>query len=314
VNVTRVTLRQLSSLVAIILLALGLGLVIAGAELFLDGLLASASRLGVSAFAITVAISGFELENLAAGIAANAMDLPGAAAGTFLGGTTFLAIGVSGLAALIAPIRVALPPAALVWTALAPIPLVALGLDGELSRLDGALLVVWFAIALTGMIRAGRNMLEPDEPERKRHPFAWLLGGLAVLTAGGELLAEGIRGVVDRLGVSQTVLGNTVVAAGVEAEEVARVAAPSRRGRGELAVGNVVGTVVHFAAFNAGVIALIKPLEFDEATRYLHLPVALGATLVLCVTLRLRGGLDGLAGVLFLGLYGCYIASAIAAG
>jgi cation:H+ antiporter len=304
----------LSSLVAVILLAVGVGLVIAGAELFLDGLLAAGGRLGVSAFAITVAISGFELENLAAGIAANASGLPAAAAGTFLGGTTFLALGVAGLAAVIAPIHARLPKSALAWTALGPLPLVALGLDGELSRLDGGLLVAWFAIALPGLIRAGRGLLTPEEPERRRHPLAWLIGGLAVLTAGGELLAEGIRGVVERLGVSQTVLGNTAVAASVEAEEVARVAAPSRRGRGDLALGNVVGTIVHFAAFNAGVIAVIKPLELDAATRDLHLPVALVATLVLCATLALRGGLGRPAGIFFLALYAAYIAAAIAAG
>jgi cation:H+ antiporter len=303
-----------SSLAALLLLAAGVALVVAGAEAFLDGLLASAARLGVSAFSITVAISGFELENLAAGIAANAKGLPGAAAGTFLGGTTFLALGVSGLAAVIAPIHARLPTAALGWTSLAPVPLVALGLDGGLSRLEGALLVFWFAIALVGMVRAGRHLLEPEEPERRRHPFAWLVGGLAVLTAGGELLAEGIRGVVERLGVSQTVLGNTVVAASVEAEEVARVTVPSRRGRGDLALANIAGTIAHFAAFNAGVIALIKPLEFDAATRHLHLPVALAATLVLCATLRLRGGLSRPAGVLFLGLYAAYIAVAIVAG
>lgn len=76
----------MSPVVAVLLLALGIGLVIAGAEALLDGLLATSARFGVSAFAITVAISGFELENLAAGIAANAAGLPGAAAGTFLGG------------------------------------------------------------------------------------------------------------------------------------------------------------------------------------------------------------------------------------
>ncbi len=210
----------MSSAAALLLLALGLGLVVAGAEIFLDGLLASASRLGVSAFAVTVVLSGFELENLAAGIAANAKGLDGAAAGTFLGGTTFLAIGVAGLAALIAPIRSRLPGRALTWTAVSPLPLLALGLDGTLSRLDGALLVVWFGVALVGLVRAGRDLLEPEAPQRRRHAFAWLLGGLAVLTAGGVLLAEGIRGAVERLGASQTLLGNTVVAASVEAEEV----------------------------------------------------------------------------------------------
>jgi cation:H+ antiporter len=303
-----------SSLVALLLLAAGLGLVVAGAETFLDGLLASASRLGVSAFAITAVVSGFELENLGAGIAANAKGLPGAAAGTFLGGTTFLALGVSGIAALIAPIQARLPNAALAWTAAAPLPLLLLGIDGELSRLDGALLLLWFAIALTGLVRTGPRLLDADEATPKRRPFARLIGGLALLAAGGELLAEGIRGVVDRLGVSQTLLGNTVIAASVEGEEVARVAVPSRRGRGDLALANIAGTIVHFAAFNAGVIALIKPLDLDAATRHLHLPIALGSTLVLCATLRLRGGLSRTTGVFLLGLYATYIAAAIAAG
>ena len=84
-------------LVAVLLLAGGVAVVVAGAELFFDGLLATAARLRVSPFLLTVVISGLELENLAAGIAANAKGLPGAAAGTFLGGTTFLALAMGSL-------------------------------------------------------------------------------------------------------------------------------------------------------------------------------------------------------------------------
>src|SRR5919198_1869103 len=149
----------MSSLVALLLLATGIGLVIAGAEGFLDGLLASASRLGISAFAITVVLSGLELENLAAGVAANAKGFPGAAAGTFLGGTTFLALGVAGLGALIAPIRADLPRAILAWLAVSPLPLVLLAADGELARLDGLVLVVWFGVALAGMVLSGRSIV-----------------------------------------------------------------------------------------------------------------------------------------------------------
>src|SRR5439155_15589643 len=136
------------------LLVAGIVLVVGGAELFFEGLLAAAARLRVSAFALTLIVSGFELENLAAGIAANAKGLPGAAAGTFLGGTTFLALGVAGIGALIAPLRPGLPLGVMAWSAVAPLPLVALAADGRLSRLDGALLVAWFAVALTGMARA----------------------------------------------------------------------------------------------------------------------------------------------------------------
>jgi cation:H+ antiporter len=72
-----------SSLVAVLLVVVGLALVIGGAELFFDGLLATAARWRLSPFVLTVVVSGFELENLAAGIAANLKGLGNAAAGTF---------------------------------------------------------------------------------------------------------------------------------------------------------------------------------------------------------------------------------------
>src|SRR5919204_3322135 len=94
---------------SLLVLAAGLALVLGGAELFFSGILAAASRLRVSAFVLTVVVSGFELENLAAGIAADVRGFPNAAAGTFLGGTTFLALGVAGLAAAVRPIHRTLP-------------------------------------------------------------------------------------------------------------------------------------------------------------------------------------------------------------
>jgi cation:H+ antiporter len=300
----------MSSLGALALLAGGLVLVVAGAELFFDGVLAAAQRLQVSPFVITGVLSGFELENLAAGIAANLKDLPGAAAGTFLGGTTFLALGVAGVSGLIAPVHARLPATVLVWTALAPASLVALSLDGRLSRADGALLVVWFAVALVALARSGR-LSPPDEPRRNRGLLK-LAAGLGLLTAGGEILGEGIRNVVTRLGVSQTLLGNTVIAASVEAEEIARVAVPAKRQRGDLALANIAGTIVHFIAFNAGVIALVKQLELDDASLRLHLPVAAGSVLALCGLLATHGDISRPAATVLLNLYATCIAAAIA--
>jgi cation:H+ antiporter len=289
-------------------------LVVAGAELFLGGLLALAARLRVPAFTLTALVSGFEVENLAAGIAANARGLGGAAAGTFLGGTTFLALGAAGLGALVRPLRASLPPALLLWTAAAPLPLAALAADGRLSRLDGALLAAWFAVAMAGLARGARGLLEPERPERVRLSGLRLVAGLAGLTLGGDLLGRGLRDVTSRLGVSPTLLGNTALAVAVEAEEVARVAVPARRGRGDVALATVVGTIVHFAALNAGVVALVKPIELDRATTRLHLPVAVGATLVLCALLARGRGLGRGEGALLLGLYAAYVAAAIVAG
>jgi cation:H+ antiporter len=299
-----------SSFVALALLVGGVVLVVAGAELFFEGLLAAAARLGVSAFALTALVSGFELENIVAGIAANLKGLENAAAGTFLGGTTFLALAVAGLGALVAPLRAQLPRAVLAWTAAAPVPLLLFALDGEISRLDGGLLLGWFVLAMAGLWRAGAGLLGVPV-ERKRFILLRVLFGLALLTAAGEMLGEGLRRVVSRFGVSETLLGNTAIAASVEAEEVARVAVPAQRGRGDIALGNVIGTIVHFIAFNAGVIALVRPLDLDSASRWLHLPVAVASPVFLVFLLAWRGSLGRAAGALFLCLYVAYVASAV---
>lgn len=301
----------MSSLAGPLLLAAGLALVVGGAELFFDGLLAAAARLRVSPFVLTAVVSGFELENLAAGIAANVKGLGNAAAGTFLGGTTFLALAVPGLAALVAPIEARLPLPVLAWGAAAPLPLLAIGLDGELSRIDGAVLLAWFPVALAGFVHGGRGLTGELQPGRPRFPLVRMLVGLGVLAGAGELFGEGIRRVVSRFDVPQSLLGNTAVAAAVEVEEVARVAVPARRGRGEVSLANVFGTIAHFSALNAGVIALVRPIHLDRASRDLHLPVAGAAAVALCGLLAWRGRLGRGAATVLLAAYAAYVAAAV---
>jgi cation:H+ antiporter len=207
--------------------------------------------------------------------------------------------------------RAQLPRAVLLWTASAPLPLLSLSLDGRISRLDGGLLLVWFAVALTGVVRGGRRILSEHRVERTSFPLVRLLAGLAALSVGGELLGEGIKRAVARFGVSQTLLGNTVVAASVEAEEVARVAVPTRRGGSEIGLANIAGTIVHFITFNAGVIALVKPIHLDDASRYLHAPVAAAATLLACGVIWSGQGIGRRAGAALLTAYAAYLAAAI---
>ena len=251
----------MSGVVGLAALAGGIVLVIWAADLLVDGLLGVGRALRIAPFVLTVVLSGFETENLVAGIAANAKGLPGAAAGTFLGGVTFLAFAVAGLGGVIAPMRVVLPPRFALWIAAAPLPLLVLAEDGHLSRVEGAVLVGWWVVSLVGLAVSGRDLLADESAEQVRRPGVRLLAGLGLLTGGGWLLGEGLKSTVRHLGISATLLGNTAVAASVEAEEVARVAVPARRGRPELALGTIGGTIVHFAGLNAGVIALVKPLD-----------------------------------------------------
>jgi cation:H+ antiporter len=302
----------MSTAVGLGVLAGGIALVVWAADVFVDGLLGVGRALGIAPFVLTVALSGFETENLAAGIAASAKGLPGAAAGTFLGGITFLALAVAGLAAVITPMQLELPRRFAIWTAVAPVPLLLFGLDGRLSRVEGAVLVVWSVVALVGLARSGRALLVDESVERVRSPGIRLLAGLVVLTVGGWLLGEGLTSTVRNLGISQTLLGNTAVAASVEAEEVARVAVPARRGRPELGLGNIGATVVHFAALNAGVLALLKPLPLGHDTTHFYLPVAAASPAILAVLLLTRKRLGRIAGVGLIAFYVAYVATAIA--
>lgn len=299
----------------LLLLAAGIVVVVAGADFFFDGLMSVSARLKTAPFVVTALVSGFELENLAAGIAANAEDLPGAAAGTFLGGTTFLALGVSGLAAVLSPLKAKLSWKPLAAAATSPLALLLLSLDRSLSRIDGALLVVWFMVIMVVIARTGRDIVgeSDDDDAHKPRPLLRLLGGLAALSIGGEILGDGIRGTVSRFGVSQTLLGNTVVAASVEAEEMARVAVPAKRGRSDVALGNIIGTVAHFIAFNAGVIALVKPLTLDDVTLHLHLPVAAASVPLMCLLFVLRSRISRFEGTALLLIYAAYIGIAILA-
>jgi cation:H+ antiporter len=304
----------MSGAVGLILLVVGVGVVVFAADLFVDGLLGVALALGIAPFVLSVALSGFETENLATGIAANAKGLPGAAAGTFLGGVTFLAFGVAGLGGLIAPVRAELPTRFAVWTAVSPLPLFAVAVDGHISRLEGGLLVVWFLVALVGLARSGPSLLAPDEEEEEhvRRPGLRLVVGLALLTGGGWVIAEGLRTTVRQLGVPQTLLGNTALAATIEAEELARFAVPARRGRPEIGLGSIAGTIVHFVALNAGIIALVKPLTLGSQTTRFYLPVAVASPAIFAAVLVTRKQLGRIEGAGLTALYVAYVAVAIA--
>ncbi len=89
---------------------------------------------------------------------------------------------------------------------------------------------------------------------------------------------------------------------------------PARHGRGDVSVGNLVGTIPHFIALNAGVIALVRPLHLDAASLHVHLPVAVASTVLFAGLLAWRNGLGRLEGLLLLALYAGYIAVSIVVG
>ncbi len=293
------------------LFLVGLGLVLWGAERFTDGALATAARFAVSPFLVGVVVSGFEPENLATGVAATLGGLPQVALGTVIGSAIFLLTGGLGLALLLVPMEVGIPRAGGLAMLLALVPFaVGLGLDGAVSRLDGALLVVAAVVLLAWLYRSapaflGTPSAEPGRPALRARAFGLLAVGLVALVLGAELAVWGAGLLIGTLGLSETFFGMTVVALGESLEETARMVAPARRGHPELAWGNVVGTTIVLLGLNLGVIALVRPVTADPLVLRLHAPYLAGCVLLVAAALgrarRLGRGTGGLLVALYLG-------------
>jgi cation:H+ antiporter len=128
---------------------------------------------------------------------------------------------------------------------------------------------------------------------------------LAGLLVGSELLLNGSARLLDRFGLSETVYGMTILALAVSIEELARELPAARRGRPDISLGNVIGSILTFFLFNAGVIALVRPVPVDPSVLSFYLPLCFGAVTIVTVLLIARR-VPRWAGVLLVAVYAVF--------
>ncbi|MGH8067496.1 MAG: sodium:calcium antiporter [Candidatus Entotheonellia bacterium] len=302
-------------LLGVVLLGAGIALVLWGAERFTDGAIGTALRLSMSPFYVGALVSGFEPENLVTGGAAALGGLPQVALGTVIGAAIFMLTAGLGVALLLVPMEVNIPRAGGGGMLLCLVPFaLTLWSGGTVSRPEGALLVMVALGLMVWLYRRSPVFLHAMPTEQLSAVPSWsramgfLILGLVVIVIGAELVVQGAKMVLRTFPISEVFLGMTVVALGESLEETARMVAPARRGRSDLAWGNVVGTVIILLAFNLGVIALIRPLAADPLVLHFHAPYLLGCTLLVAVALLWAKRLGRAMGALLVGLYLLYLA------
>jgi cation:H+ antiporter len=292
----------------------GVWLLVESVESLLRTVRAWAVAAGLSGVVLAALVLGFDVESTAAGVAATLDDLPGTALGSSLGAGIFLLTVGLGAAALVAPFQVVVPRPLLVAAALATVLPVALLLDGELSRIDGALLVAAYPPLLYAIARSRTAGVAPVEPiEQPSLPALRIVGGLLGLSVGAELLVFGTERIVNELGISETVFGLLVVAAAVSFEELVLEMLPAYRGYAELAVGNALGTLVFLLTLSLGTVVLVGPIDVPDAVRTVHAP-ALCVAVAIVLAMLTRGRLGRTEGVGLLAFYGLYVPLAVLAG
>lgn len=301
---------------------LSLGLVIVGlivvlffAGRLVQGAVGFARGFGVSAFLVSVIFLGFDPENLAVGAVGAYEGASGIALGTIVG-SAMVAIALAfGITALVAPLRFEQAPRRiLIVPMLAVLLIAALAWDGQLSRIDGGLLLAAYAAAIVILIWLNRRGLDvrgiglgkkvPEGMSRAK-AIGLLVLSLAMIVAGSELLVRGATDLIERFGLSQTFVGMTLVALAISIEELARELPAALRGHPEISFGNVTGSVLAFFLFNAGIIALIRPLQVDAATARFYLPMAV-ATVGLISAILLTRRVPRWAGVVLIAAYAAF--------
>lgn len=314
-------------------LLLGLVLLIAGGDLLVRGAVRIAERLRLSPMLIglTVVGMGTSMPELAASLQASLSGSPGIALGNIVGSNIANSLLILGVAALIAPIAVS---ARTLWRdggvgILAAIALLAAGATVGLSREAGLVFLVLMAAYILYAYRQERlgaphsaaydramameevdPALVPHDRPGGRLSVALLLFlvGLGLIVGGGSLLVSAAVAIAEQFGVSDTVIGLTIVAVGTSLPELVTSAVAAWRRQGDIALGNVLGSNIYNILFIGGVTGAVAPTAVPASIMAFDLWVLVAVSLIVMLFAFSGGRLSRKEGLLLAVAYLAYAA------
>ena len=310
----------------ILLLIVGLGLILAGANFLTDGSAALAQRFRVPEFIIglTVVAVGTSTPELVVSVLSTIGGQSDVAIGNVVGSNIFNVFVILGVCALIRPvpltagnIRRDIPFGVLVsllLLALAQDSLLCKGAADRIGRLDGAAMLALYILLMWYTIRKTKRPEATAPTEGSKAPMAaWLtavmiVGGLAGLVFGGEMFLRSATSIAHSLGVSESVIAITLVAGGTSLPELASSLVSLFKGKAEMALGNVIGSNIANILLILGLSATIHPLSMGGITVWDLLMVLLSSVVVFLAAFTFkRKAIDRWEGALFVAIYAVYI-------
>lgn len=304
-------------MLSFIMLVFGFVLLVWGADKFVAGASALARRLGVSPLLVglTIVAFGTSAPELAVSLTAALQGANEIAVGNVVGSNIFNMLMVAGLSAVVCPLimdRTLLRRDWPISLAAAVLLLVFIAPDLTISRIEGIILLAVFAVVLGTQIRAAlknRDTLETEEDEVAMPPL--MIGvnivlGLACIIIGGQLAVNGATGIARMFGLSETLIGLTIVAIGTSLPELVTSLVAARKGQNEIAMGNVIGSNIFNLLLILGVSATITPIPV-QATSIIDALVLIGISIVFYLPAR-RGKLGRAPGAIMALTYVVYTA------
>ncbi len=305
----------------------GFVLLFGGAEFMIRGAVALAKRLGISTLVIgmTVVAMGTSAPELVVSLSAALSGAEGLAVGNVVGSNIANILLILGVSALITPILVrpegfmmdgaVLLAGSLIFAALAWRGTFDLFAGGVLSVLFVAFLIYSYLREKRGGPTADIHIREVEDigapPKTAAGIWVEIIGGTTVLIIGSELLVDGGVAIARGAGVSEEVIGLTLIAFGTSLPELAASVMAAWRGHAEVALGNVLGSNLFNLLLVIGAVAMIRPLPVADQIRQFDLGVMLAATVALLPILAGGRTFGRIKAALFLAAYGAYIGAQV---
>ena len=314
-----------------LLLLLGLGVLVKGADFLVKGASSLATHFGVSNLAIglTVVSFGTSMPEMLVSLTSGLQNKPDLAIANVIGSNIANVLLVLGFAAIIRPLPVKnstvvseIPfslSAALLLGFLANAHLFENRTEMVISRMDGMVLLSFFLLFMfyvyknsritkrTANVVASNGTVVPA--------IASILGGALALYFGGQWVVEGAVGLAQIWGINDALIGLTIVAIGTSSPELVASAMAAYRNQTDIAVGNIVGSNIFNLLWVLGLTSSIVELPFEVVSNSDLLVVIGSSTLIILALVSSRNNTVGRAhGILFVGLYIAYLAYVVARG
>lgn len=311
-------------LISLLLLSLGFAALIFGADKLVDAASSLASRMGISNMVIglTVVAFGTSAPELVVNVFASVSGETEMVLGNVLGSNIFNVLGILGISALIFPLTVksnttwieiplSLLAAICVYVVAADIFMDGAG-ENLISRSDGVILLLFFIIFLAYNLSVSKNEVGEEIVNVGKYSTGkavlFLLLGLAGLVLGGRLIVTSAVEIAENLGLSQRVIGLTIVSIGTSLPELATSIVAVRKKNVDIAIGNVVGSNIFNIFFILGISTVISPLEINENSLVdIFLNILVGILLFTFIFTGKGRKLERWEGGIFVGAYIVYL-------
>lgn len=303
---------------AIGILLVGFVLLIKGADFFVEGSSTVAKKLRIPSIIVglTIVALGTSLPELAVSVTASLEGNNEIAISNVVGSNIFNLVVVCGMCALFSPLAIGKNimkkdfPIAIGCSIL----LLIMGIIGmEVCTIDGIILCVLFIIYITILVRQAlkaRTASKDEEKQEKTIPIwlclIYIVGGIAAIKFGGDFVVDGSVTIAGKVGLSENLIGLTIVAVGTSLPELVTSIVASRKNEVDMAVGNVLGSCILNVLFILGIAGAISPMEF-AIENLIDIVMLIVASIVVYIFGWTKQKIDRKEGIIMVLMYASYL-------